>query len=101
MSGETLTVRVAKLETIGREMNDWLHNGLTEKIGQVVSEVLVAKQKEGWEQEREERRLQIEEQRMRNEATGKAKDRTNRILIATIVPATVGALKLAEAIFGG
>ena len=108
MAKETLTTRVTHLEGCYGEIEKSLvkldydiNNGMSDRLATAISSALREEQERERKLDRDERTLQLEEQKVANETMGRKKDRANRILIAAVAPATVGALKLAEFIFGG
>lgn len=88
MAKITLTQRVDSLEGCYASLTDdmegvkeevmkmtkWLQNGLGEKIASSVTTAVKEYQQEQWEREREERKLQLEEQRIKNAEIGQEKD---------------------------
>ena len=74
MAKATLTSRIKNLEDCWRGIDDWLHNGFSEKVAGIVSDVVTEQQKEEWKQEKEERQFQLDEQRMANEEKGNERD---------------------------
>lgn len=67
-----------------KELKHDLGNGLGERIGKIVAVEIAQHQKEEWEREREERRLQLEAYKVQNDIKGKDKDRINRLLIGAM-----------------
>jgi len=59
-------------------LREWMANGVSEKIARVAGQVIVEKLTEAetrrWEREREDRRLQLEEQTARNREYGAKRD---------------------------
>jgi len=98
---QAVTGVISDIDRLRQEMAEqtrWLKNGLGDKIANSVRDGLMKHQHEEWEREREERRLQLEEQRLKNAEIGARKDRAARdqdrrtkIMIA-IIPVVSGLL---------
>lgn len=69
------------------DLKDWLSNGFTSRIGEVVASQVLDIRRAEKEEEREERKLQLEEQREKNREIGAKKDRTMKIILGISVPA--------------
>ena len=85
-----------------------LENGLSQKMARAIYEFHREEQEKANEAQqkviaadREERRLQLEEQKAAAAMIGQRKDRINRLLIATIPIITVGITLLINKLFGG
>lgn len=71
-----------------KELRKYLSNGFNRDVARIAADeaakVFAEAQQGQWEREREERRLELEEQKVHNEAMGKQKDRVNRLMISAV-----------------
>lgn len=66
------------------DLKKWLSNGFSNRLsGMIAKEFLILQQKI-WEDEREERRLQLEEQREKNKAMGAERERKMKIWLGVL-----------------
>ena len=84
MPKETLSTRVKQLEKDHGEMNSWLHNGFTDKVARIIGDVLTERQKDEWQHERDERKMDLEELKVSNAAKGNERDRLVKIVAAIL-----------------
>ena len=70
----------AKIE----DLKKWLSNGFSDRLSGMIAKEFLTLQQKIWEDEREERRLQLEEQRIKNKAMGEERERKMKIWLGVL-----------------
>jgi hypothetical protein len=67
-------------------LKQWMGNGFSHRVGEIVASEMARRQREEWERERAERELQLKEKEARDRAYGAKRDRQSRVLVSVLAP---------------
>lgn len=66
------------------DLKKWLSNGFSDRLSGMIAREFLTLQQKIWEDEREERRLQLEEQRIKNKAMGEERERKMKVWLGVL-----------------
>ena len=73
-----------EINTKIEDLKKWLSNGFSDRLSGMIAKEFLTLQQKIWEDEREERRLQLEEQRIKNKAMGEERERKMKIWLGVL-----------------